>query len=173
MTRKMAETEMLLWQRAERRHSASYERLLCALRRLHRLRRQHHHSPAAAAAAASSVAMATSHVTRHHHSPRPDDHRRLFRLQRSDRQLHLRLRPGEELRRALHVGRHHDRRHRQRRLLHRTVSHDTRCEMRGAVLTSARMPTRVRLICRAEPTTKKWKTEKKLKSKKLLCSEYR
>jgi len=41
---------------------------------------------------------------------------------------------------------------------------------RGASLRCARKPTRVSLIYRTEPTSKKWKTEK-LKSKKRICSE--
>jgi len=45
-----------------------------------------------------------------------------------------------------------------------------RYEIRDASLTCARKPTRVSLICRTEPTTKKWKTEK-LKSQKQICSE--
>ena len=43
-----------------------------------------------------------------------------------------------------------------------TIRYDT---TRDAILTFAWKPTRVSLICRTEPTTKKWKTEK-LKSQK-------
>jgi len=44
-----------------------------------------------------------------------------------------------------------------------TIRYDT---IRDAILTCARKPTRVSLIYRTEPTTKKCKTKKKLKSKK-------
>jgi len=43
-----------------------------------------------------------------------------------------------------------------------TIRYDT---IRDAILTCARKPTRVRLIYRTETTTKKCKTEKKVKSK--------
>ena len=43
-----------------------------------------------------------------------------------------------------------------------TIRYDT---IRDAILTCARKPTRVSLIYRTEPTTKKCKTKKKLKSK--------
>jgi len=44
-----------------------------------------------------------------------------------------------------------------------SLQHDT---IRDAILTCAQKPTWVSLIYRTEPTTKKWKTEKKLKSEK-------
>jgi len=48
-----------------------------------------------------------------------------------------------------------------------TLVHDT---IRDAILTCAQKLTRVSLIYRTEPTTKKWKTGK-LKSKKRICSD--
>ena len=47
------------------------------------------------------------------------------------------------------------------------IRYDT---IRDAILTCARKPTRVSLIYRTEPTTKKCKTEK-TKSRKQICSE--
>jgi len=41
------------------------------------------------------------------------------------------------------------------------------------LLTRAQKPTRVSLIYRTEPTTKKWKTEKKLKRKNGYARKYR
>ena len=49
-----------------------------------------------------------------------------------------------------------------------TIRYDT---VRDAILTCAQKPTRVSLIYGTEPTTKKWNTEKKLKSEKRICSE--
>ena len=46
-----------------------------------------------------------------------------------------------------------------------------RYDARDAISTCAQKLTRISLIYRTEPTTKKWKTEKKLKSKKRICSE--
>jgi len=43
--------------------------------------------------------------------------------------------------------------------------------IRDAILTCARKPTRVRLIYRTEPTTKKCKNRKTKKSRKQICSE--
>ena len=48
-----------------------------------------------------------------------------------------------------------------------TIRYDT---IRGAILTCARKPTRVSLIYRTEPTTKKCKN-RKTKSRKQICSE--
>ena len=49
-----------------------------------------------------------------------------------------------------------------------TSRYDT---IRDAILTCARKPTRVSLIYRTEPTTKKCKNRKKTKSRKQICSE--
>jgi len=48
------------------------------------------------------------------------------------------------------------------------VRYDT---TRDAILTCAQKRTRVSLIYRTEPTTEKWKTEKRKKCKKRICSE--
>ena len=53
---------------------------------------------------------------------------------------------------------------------HSTIQYEIRYTIREAILTCAGKPTRVSLIYRTEPTTKKCKTEK-VKSKKRICSE--